>query len=234
LLGFVLGPLDILATQTVGLSQSLLEFLLDVQGHFQSQRANAFEDQRRECSIDYAAGNTLTQGQTVFYAPLLTKVVGAEATAALVVTQRHCPAAFAANDQALEQGRAFACRSTVPSNATGLQVVLQPLLVLLKLLPADITRMSVFNQDPPLLPRQVYTMPSALSIFPGSGSPETKRSRVTRIMQSIQGSAQSQPFPNQLAGARLSVSGEFEFLFSKGLHRSPCRAGPTKSLEKMP
>src|ERR1700676_3513381 len=94
--------------------------------------------------------------------------------------------------------------------------------------------MSFLNQDRPLLARQVYTMPSALGIFPGSGFPETKRSRVTRIMQSIQRGAQSQPFPNQLAGARLTASGEFELLFSKGVHGSPRRAGPTKSLEKMP
>jgi hypothetical protein len=29
-----------------------LEFLLDAQGHFQSQRTDAFLDQRRECIID--------------------------------------------------------------------------------------------------------------------------------------------------------------------------------------
>ena len=53
-------------------------------------------------------------------------------------------------------------------------------------------------------------------------------------MQSIQRGTQSQPFPDQLAGARLPASWEFELLFSKGLHRSPRRAGPTKRLEKMP
>ena len=61
LLGFILCALDILATQTVGLCQAFLEFLLDAQGHFQSQRTEAFLDQRRECIINYGTGNALTR-----------------------------------------------------------------------------------------------------------------------------------------------------------------------------
>ncbi|MGA8659353.1 MAG: hypothetical protein WB586_24770 [Chthoniobacterales bacterium] len=75
LLGFILDPLDILATQKVGLCQALLEFLLDAQGHFQSQRTDAFLDQRRECIIDYATGNAPTRWEIAFYLLLLTEIV---------------------------------------------------------------------------------------------------------------------------------------------------------------
>src|SRR5258705_91771 len=66
-------------------------------------------------------------------------------------------------------------------------------------------------------------MPSTLGIFPGSGFPETKGSRVTRIMQSIQRGTQSQPLPDQLAGAHLPASSEFELILSKGCQSAQWR-----------
>ena len=43
-----------------------------------------------------------------------------------------------------------------------------------------------------------------------------------------------QRFPEQLTGARLSMSGEFEPLFSEGLHGGPCRTGTAKSFKEVP
>jgi hypothetical protein len=42
----IVRPPDVLATQLVGFSQAVLEFLLDVNRHLQSQRADALNNQR--------------------------------------------------------------------------------------------------------------------------------------------------------------------------------------------
>src|ERR1700737_3120336 len=175
---------------------SVIPLLLDVERHFQSQRTDALEDQGRERIINNCTGNILTHGTTLFYVLFLANVIGTEPTAPPVVAQRHRPAALAANDQSLKQGRTFPRRSALVLDDTRLPVVLPPLLIFLKLFPADIARMEVFDQDVPLVAGQARKTPSALSIFPGAGSSETKRSGVARVVQSIQSDGMAQRLPD--------------------------------------
>ena len=147
----------------------------------------------------------MTHGVTLLHALFLTNVVGTQATAALMITQRHAPAAIAANNQALEQGGTFPGRPALSLNGTRLLVVFQAILIFLKFLPADIAGMGVLDQNRPFLTRQTDTVPSPLRIFPGTVFSETKRSGVTRIVQSIQSLTVMQRLPDQLAGAPVGV-----------------------------
>ena len=109
---------------------------------------------------------------TLLDALFLTEIIGAQATAALVVTQCHAPSALAANNQTLEQSRTFPGWPALALKGTGLLVKLQPLLILLKFFPADIADMRVFDQDRPLFTGQTDAVPSPLGIFPGTAFPK--------------------------------------------------------------
>src|SRR5271165_6999298 len=108
--------------------------------------------------MDHSTGNILTYGVTLLDALFLTEIIGAQATAALVVTQCHAPSALAANNQTLEQSRTFPGWPALPLKGTGLLVKLQPLLILLKFFPADIADMGVFDQDRPLFTGQTHAV----------------------------------------------------------------------------
>jgi ABC-type thiamine transport system ATPase subunit len=69
--------------------------------------------------------------------------------------------------------------------------------------------MDILNQDGPLLAWHTLKMRPAMGISPGTGFSKTKRSCVAWIVQSIQRNPVAQRLPDQLAGTRLPMSGEF-------------------------
>jgi hypothetical protein len=66
---------------------------------------------------------------------VLAQIVGTQATVAYVIPDRHAPAAAAAEDQSLQQGRSFAGRALAPVTSHGLRALVKTLLILLEIFP---------------------------------------------------------------------------------------------------
>ena len=87
----------------------------------------------------------------------------------------------AAHGQALQQSRTFP-GWTAAFLSRRLSILMQALLVFLKFFPGDITRMSSFDQDLPLLLRHAADLPLALGILPASPASKAERPRVARML----------------------------------------------------
>jgi hypothetical protein len=205
-----------------------------MKGDLEGQWTEAFDNEVRKRIVDHSTGDVLASCSTFLDASTLTKVVRAEPPSALVIPHCHSSAALAADHQPLEQGWTFPWRPAFTAESATLPIFGQPALVLLKLLPVDVSGMGVFYNNGPLFAREGNPVPLSLRVFPGTSFSKTERSRVARIVQGIQRRAMAELFPDHLAAARLSAPGEQESFPAKGLDAGPRRAGAPEGREKMP
>ena len=59
LLGLVSSSFNVLTAQAIGLGQAVLQLLLDMEGHFQGQRAEAFDNEPGKRIVDHSTGDVL-------------------------------------------------------------------------------------------------------------------------------------------------------------------------------
>ena len=140
----------------------------------------------------------------------------------LVIVHLHATAARAAQCHALQQRGAVARRCGARATTEAGVVLVQPPLVLLEGVPAQIALVGVVQQDGPLLARALPGGPparrSALL-----GPPKDIRPGVARVVQYVQGTAVGQRVPHQLPHPRAvrRPAGEAESL---GVERRDHRA----------
>src|SRR5665647_2260040 len=152
-LGCVAGALHAGGADPVGLGGAPGEFGADRQRGLQRQRGQGLQDQVGDGGVDAGSAGRLAwwaAGGDPFTLAGIVRNQGA--VPASVVAHGHPLAAFAAEDQALEQGGAFPCWAGFAVLAVGGGVADQGGLVGLELFPADVAGVSTRDQGGPVLP----------------------------------------------------------------------------------
>ena len=108
--GVVAGALDVRGAQRVGVGGSLLELGGDLEGGLDGQRGEGADQQLADVLVEGVAGDRGADAAGVLDAVALAEVGGQVFPAAGVVADGHPVAAAAADDDALQQGGAFAGR----------------------------------------------------------------------------------------------------------------------------
>lgn len=103
----VTRPLHMGRSQCVCLIGSCFEVGLDAEGHFESDRGDAFEEEPTDRCVDAGARNTLTR--SVCDGSSHAEVLGYLNTSPGVIAERHAAPAAPAHSEALGQRRASLC-----------------------------------------------------------------------------------------------------------------------------
>src|SRR6266567_4159028 len=106
--GVVAGALDVGGAQRVGLGGALLELGGDLEGGFDGQRGEGVDEQLADALVEGVPGNQGAGAAPVFDAVAVAGVGGQFLAAAGVVADGHPQPAAAADDDALQEGGAFA------------------------------------------------------------------------------------------------------------------------------
>ena len=137
---FIASTLDMLASQAIRFIEARLQFLLHGERDFQSDRIHQFQQDIADDSINVGARDALAERFGIFDAFALTDVLRAQAFAPRMVAKRHSAAAFAADDQALQQRRTFARRTFPTIKSDSLCAFPQALQVSFMFVPANVGR----------------------------------------------------------------------------------------------
>jgi len=100
-----------------------------------------------------------------------------------MVADGHAPATAPADDQALQQGRAFAWRAMPAIDPEGVRVGAQSLLDLLVLRPRDVARVRVVQKDQPLFARQAVVFEPAVGLLAPAPAAEGVGAGIARVLE---------------------------------------------------
>src|SRR5262249_2832080 len=146
---FIARTLYVLAAQSIRFLVASRELLLHSQRDLDGQRCHRLDDDIADSLIERAAVHGLAE---TTFAPLQRAPAAPVGRYTLIavrmVADRHPFTATSADHHPLEQRCAFACRSTVPLGAPGERIPFHALEVRLILLPGNVARMHVAQQDP--------------------------------------------------------------------------------------
>src|SRR5581483_4906379 len=149
--GFVAGPLDLLAAEPVGFFGSGGELVLDGQCHLQSAGAHALHQQVADGPVEGAADDPLAGRFCPLDALPLAAVLGHGLAPTSVIADGHAPTATPADGETLEEGWSFPGRAVAAVGAIGGGVGPQLGQVLLVFAPGDVTGVGVEDECVPLL-----------------------------------------------------------------------------------
>ena len=152
-----------------------------------------------------------------------------------VVPHGHAPAADAADDEALQQGGAFAWRAGFAVLAPGGCVGGQHLLVGLVLRPGDVAGMVFDDQHGPVVGQFGQRVVVSVQVGGVAGPAVAVSADVGRVVQDFEDLVVGQVFPVQLAGAGSAAvpAGEGELGLPEGLDDGERRAGGSEGGEQV-
>src|SRR5258708_6079739 len=137
-IGFVLGALRLLVTQTVGFFDAGLEFALHCQAHLNGKRVERFDEQLANGLVDASPMDALADRFGLLDAFALADVLGTQAAPAAVVTNRHAVPASTTDHDSLKKCWTLTRRTSAPVGSNHLCALMQTLLILLILFPRQI------------------------------------------------------------------------------------------------
>ena len=202
LVGGVLGALDVRGAQGVGVFGVADELVADGEGGLERERGEGVQQQAGDRGVDGSAGQVLADRLGLADAVVLAHVVGHDrAVVAGVVPDGHAAAAGAADDEALQQGGAFAWRAGFAVLAAGGGVGGQHLLVGLVLRPGDVAGVVIYDQHGPVVDRLGQLVVVSVQVGGVAGPAITVSAGVGRVVQGLEDLVVGQAAPVQLAGA---------------------------------
>ena len=164
----------------------------------------------------------------------LTDVGGPQPAACQMVAHGHPVAADAADDEALQQRRAFTRRTAPAIRPDRLRVLSQTSLIRLEVGPADVAGMRIGDQRGPLLARQTFGDVAEFRVTPLARAAKEEGAGVPRVMQDPQRARVLERRPQHVARVRAMTGAtrKQQLLRPEGLDRGHGRPGPAKRLEE--
>src|SRR3990170_1712093 len=162
------------------------KLLLNGYGGFQRHRSHCLDKQAPYGFIDVPARDALADGLCPPDSALLAQVRRRQFPVPLVVPDGHAIAADTADYQALEERGTFARRALPPLAPPRLGALAKPPLILLELLPGDVSGMGIRYERDPLLPRQSLERAVAVSVPALAGPAEEESAGEAGIVQDPQ------------------------------------------------
>ncbi len=222
-----------LPAKAIGFHPTRLHLLLHAEDQIHCRRSDAFDGESRDRFVNVFAGDHLTHGLAAVLIFALADVNRKLLAAHLVIGHAHRQSTASAQHDPLQQGRAFARTVSSGLKAVGLGVAFEFLHVLLKLLPAQVTFMSVLDHILPLIGRHPLAVFFTVGSLPSLAEAVDVSPGVARVVQGPHRCEVSQWLPNDDAVPVEVVPRKEQVLFAKLAHRRVGRSGAPKGLEKI-
>src|SRR3954466_3984670 len=233
-LGVIAGMLDFLATCSIGIAGSRLEFALYGERALERDGRDDLHQQLADRVVETAATDALADRFGALDPATLADVVGHEPLAYEVIANGHSLTAYGADCQSLQQCRAFARRSTLAIGAERARVITQPAKVVLELVPGDVVVVGIGQERVPLVTRHVLDQRTTVGAHATSSSAEAVGTGVARMLQNPQHTRVRELAPEDLAIVRIAidVAGELPFLLAEPLGGRGGGAGALEGAEQ--